>query len=117
MTANVFPFGQFKVFCRSDRKSERQAQIKSALKELYIINNEFLDKNAISEKSQSLGLDARYAKKKMLFDLKVKSEVTAIGQSVFDESTLFFGSHGGVAVLANQISTFAPHIIRITSHI
>ena len=38
----------------------------------------------------------------MPFALKVKSDVTAKGQSVFDESTLFSGSHGGVAILAKK---------------
>ena len=90
-------FGQFEVFCRTDQKSERQVQIISALKELYIINNEFPDNNAIAEKIQSLGLDARYAKKSMPFALKVKSDVSAKGQSVFDEFTLFSGSHDSVA--------------------
>ena len=67
-------------------------------------------------KIQSLGLDARYAKKSMPFAQKVKSDVTAKRQSIFDESTLFFGSHGGVAI-CRKISTFAPKTIRITSHI
>ena len=113
-----FPFGQFEVLCRTDQKSEWQVQIISALKELYIINNEFPDKNAIAEKIQSLGLDARYAKKSMPFALKAKSDVTAKGQSVFDESTLFSGSHGGVAISAKKsLHLSAPHTIRITSHI
>ena len=65
----------------------------------------------MAEKIQSLGLDARYAKKSMPFVklcfcknafLKVKSDVTAKGQTVFDESTLFSGSHGDVAILVKK---------------
>ena len=48
-------FGQFEVLCRTDRKSEWQVQTIPALKELYIINNEFPDKNAIAEKFNLLG--------------------------------------------------------------
>ena len=47
-------------------------------------------------------MDARYAKKSIPFALKVESDATAKGQSVFDESTLFSGSHDGVAILAKK---------------
>ena len=96
-------FGQFEVLCRTDRKSEWQVQIISELKQLYIANNnEFPNNNVIAGKIQSLGLDARYAKKSMPFVQKVISDVTTKGQSVFDESTLFSGNHGGVAILAKK---------------
>ena len=43
-------FEQFEVLCRTDRNNEWQVNIISALKELYIINNEFPDNNAIAQK-------------------------------------------------------------------
>ena len=58
-----------------------------------------MNNNAIVEKIQSLGLDEGYAKKSTPFALKVKSDVTVKGQTVFNESTLFSGNHGGVAIL------------------
>ena len=96
-------FGQFEVLCRTDRKSEWQVQIISALEELYMANNdEFPDNNVIAEKIQSLCLDARYAKKSTSFAQKIITDVTAKGQSVFEDSTLFSGNHGGVAILAKK---------------
>ena len=95
--------GQCEGFCRTDRKYQWLDQIISTLKELYIVNIiEFPDNIAIAEKVWSLDLHARYAKKSMPFALKVKSDVTANGQSVFDESTLFSGNHDGVLISAEK---------------